>query len=406
MIGAYDAQANIVHLNAPAAVIRGVTDAAPANDPASLQSLHGGMPPLPVAQGASIVRETTIPLREQAVIVTTVSTVGFGEVHPLSRAGRFFTMGLILFGVGALFYAFGSLTAFVFEGHLTHRWERRRMETRVERLSNHFVLCGYGRVGRQIARELKREGASFVVIDVNQASLDVAIADHHLVVKGNATDDEVLNRAGIDRARALITAIAEDAENIFVPLSARAMRPDLPIVARANYEDTIAKLSPAGATRVVSPYTMAGQQMAMLAVRPGAVDFVETLLRGSGGDLLLEDVEVAKSSQLCGVSIAQLRGQLTEELAPLAALREVEPAGHARRHRRIRWCLRGDRGEDQPRDEVGMVDRQPQRDPATARLRFHRVRRGGGAEGAQASRCRVGCCPRVKHPGGVRRIVR
>ena len=116
----------------------------------------------------------------------------------------------------------------------------------------------------------------------------MAVADHDLVVKGNATDDEVLNRAGIDRARALITAIAEDAEDIFVTLSARAMRPDLPIVARANYEDTIPKLRRAGATRVVSPYTMAGQQMAMLAVRPGAVDFVETLLRGTGGDLLLE----------------------------------------------------------------------------------------------------------------------
>jgi voltage-gated potassium channel len=256
------------------------------------------------------------------MVVTTVSTVGFGEVHPLSRVGRFFTIGLILFGVGALFYAFGSLTAFVFEGHLTHRWEQRRMETRVKHLSKHFVLCGYGRVGRQIARELRREEAPFVVIDVNQVSLDVALADQHLVVKGNATDDDVLKRAGIDRARALITAIAEDAQNIFVTLSARAMRPDMPIVARANYEDTIAKLRRAGATRVVSPYTMAGQQMAMLAVRPGAVDFVETLLRGTGGDLLLEDIEVAASSHLCGGSIAQLRGRLTTGATLLAVRRE------------------------------------------------------------------------------------
>jgi len=255
------------------------------------------------------------------MVVTTVSTVGFGEVHPLSRAGRFFTIGLILFGVGALFYAFGALTAFVFEGHLTHRWERRRMETRVQRLSKHFVLCGYGRVGRQIARELKREDAPFVVIDVNQSSLDVALADHHLVVKGNATDDDVLSRAGIDRALALITAIADDAENIFVTLSARAMRADLPIVARANYEETVPKLRHAGATRVVSPYAMAGQQMALLAVRPGAVDFVETLLRGSGGDLLLEDLEVAVSSRLCGVSIAQLRGQLSTGATLLAVRR-------------------------------------------------------------------------------------
>lgn len=254
------------------------------------------------------------------MVVTTMATVGFGEVHPLSRAGRLFTMVLIVVGVGAVFYTFSSFMAFVFEGHLTHRWERRRMETRVQRLSNHFVLCGYGRVGRQIARELQREGAQFVVIDVNQGSLEDAVRDGHLVVHGNASDDDVLRQASICRASGLITAIAEDANNIFVTLSARALRPDLPIVARANYEDTVPKLRRAGATRVVSPYTMAGQQMAMLAVRPAAVDFVETLLRGTGSDLLLEDIEIASASPLVGASVAQVRGRFAAG-ATLLALR-------------------------------------------------------------------------------------
>jgi voltage-gated potassium channel len=180
----------------------------------------------------------------------------------------------------------------------------------VQSVSKHFVLCGYGRVGRQVAQELLREGIPFVVIDVNQESLADAAREGHLVVLGNAADDDVLRSAGLERARGLIAAVAEDADNIFVTLSARALRPDLPIVARANRLDTVRKLQLAGASRVVSPYTMAGQQMAMLAVRPTAVDFVETLLRGAGGDLLLEDLVVEPGSPLVGAAVADLRQRL------------------------------------------------------------------------------------------------
>ncbi len=254
--------------------------------------------------------------------VTTLATVGYGEIHPLSRIGRIFTSVLILFGVGAIFYAFSSMMGFVFEGQLTQRWERRRMERRVGQLSDHFILCGYGRMGRQIARDLLQERATFVVTDVNQSSLDLAARDGLLVVYGNATEDDVLRRAGIERARGLITAVANDADNIFVTLSARALRPDLPIVARANYDDAVHKLRRAGATQVVSPYSMAGQQMALLAVRPSTVDFVETLLRGSGGDLLLEDVRVAQSSALVDCSIAEARSRFAGGATLLAIQRD------------------------------------------------------------------------------------
>jgi voltage-gated potassium channel len=255
------------------------------------------------------------------MVVTTVSTVGYGEVHPLSHAGRLFTMVLILVGVGSLFYTFGSIMSYVFEGRLAHRLESRRMESRVQRAFGHFVLCGYGRVGRQVVQELLREEIPFVVIDVNQESLADAAKEGHLVVHGNAADDAVLRAAGIERACGLIAAVAEDADNIFVTLSARALRADLPIVARANHLDAVRKLQLAGANHVVSPYTMAGQQMAMLAVRPTAVSFVETLLRGAGTDLLLEDIAVASSSTLVGLAVGELRDRLPGSAVLLALKR-------------------------------------------------------------------------------------
>lgn len=254
--------------------------------------------------------------------VITVATVGFGEVHPLSAGGRFFTIALIFLGVGALSYTFTVVTSMIVDGHLTQRWEARRMEQRLRQLNEHYILCGYGRVGRQIARDFQRERVPFVVIDVNQASLDLAAAEGLAIVYGNATEDEVLRRAGIARAAGLIAAIADDADNIFVTLSARALRPTLPIVARANYDDAVHKLRRAGASHVVSPYAMAGQQMALLAVRPSAVDFVETLLYGTGGNLLLEDVRILDTSPLVGVSVATARVRFASG-ATLLALRRA-----------------------------------------------------------------------------------
>lgn len=255
------------------------------------------------------------------MVVTTVATVGFGEVHPLSPGGRLFTMLLIFVGVGSLFYAFGAIMSYVFEGHLLHQLGARRMESRLQHITDHFVLCGYGRVGRQVAHELLREGIALVIIDVNPESLDDAFRDGHLVVHGNAANDDVLREAGLDRARGLVAAVAEDADNIFVTLSAHALRPELAIVARANRQDAVRKLHLAGASHVVSPYTMAGRQMAMLAVRPTAVDFVETLLRGAGGDLLIEDIVVGADSPLVDTSVAEVRRRFLETATLLAIRR-------------------------------------------------------------------------------------
>jgi voltage-gated potassium channel len=244
--------------------------------------------------------------------VTTMATVGFGEIHPLSQQGRLFTIGLIVLGVGGALYLLTAIMQFVFEGHLGRDLERRRMERRIESLREHFILCGYGRVGRQIARDFQEAGAPFVVIDMSQASLDRAAEDGCLVLRGDAAEDDTLRRAGIDRARALVTCVNSDADNIFVTLSARALSAGLFIVARSNNDDASPKLHRAGADRVVSPYSIGGRQMAMLATRPAAVEFVDRVLSRADVDLLLEDFSVHQSSALVGKTIQQI----SQEIAP------------------------------------------------------------------------------------------
>lgn len=257
--------------------------------------------------------------------VTTVGTIGYGEIHPLSVAGRVFTIGLIAVGLASLWYALSVMVGLIVEGHLTQQWERRRMERRLGKMAGHYIVCGFGRVGRQIADELVRDGRQVVVVDTDPEALAsaVAVGDGLATVEGNATEDETLLAAGIARAGGLIAAVASDADNIFVTLSARALHPSLAIVTRANHDDAIPKLRRAGATQVVSPYAMAGRQMARLALRPATVDFVETLMRGTNAELLLEDVRIAGGSPLAGLSVADARRRLSDVLL-LALRREGE----------------------------------------------------------------------------------
>ncbi|HVB96286.1 MAG TPA: potassium channel protein [Chloroflexota bacterium] len=241
--------------------------------------------------------------------VTTVTTVGYQEVHPLSRAGEVFTIFLILIGVGGVLYTLTSLFAWLVSIDLPEQRRKRLMESRLAQLSNHFIVCGYGRVGMRVAEVLRRENVSTVIIDVNQQSLADAEADGFLVVHGDAASDPVLKRAGIDRAHGLIAATDSDADNVYVVLSAHGLRPDMLIIARANAEDAIQKLERAGATHALSPYNIAGRRMAMLAIRPTAVEFVETVLHSGRERLMLEEVIVEPGSRLAGKSIGELRHQ-------------------------------------------------------------------------------------------------
>ncbi len=253
--------------------------------------------------------------------VTTLTTVGGGEPRPPSTAGRAWTLGLIVLGVGGVFYVLVATAEFVLEGQLGKLVGRRRMRRRVERLNNHFVLCGFGRVGSEIARQFSEEGVEFVVVDVNQGSLAEASEQGYRVVLGNAAQLDVLQDAGIERARGLVAAVDNDADNVYVTLSARVLRPDLFIVARANELDAEPKLRLAGANRVISPYTIGGRRMANLAMRPIAVDFVDTVLSVGASDLLLEDLSVSASSRWIGKTVGELPGA-DKEILVLAISRE------------------------------------------------------------------------------------
>jgi len=236
--------------------------------------------------------------------VTTVATVGYREVNPLSRAGQVFTVGLVIGGVGAALYAFSAITAFVIEGGWQRFLQDRRYAQMIDSLSDHYVLCGYGRIGGMIAREFKRQKIAFVIIDRNPDLVRRATADGHLAIEGDASRDDTLRRAQIDRARGLVAAVGTDAENVYSVLTARVLKPDLFVIARAESEDSIAKLKRAGADRVISPYQIGAVQMAQTALRPAVVDFVEIATSSDNLELSMEQVKIGQQSPLDGHSLA------------------------------------------------------------------------------------------------------
>lgn len=238
--------------------------------------------------------------------VITLATVGYGEIHPLSTAGRIFTIFLILGGVGTVIYILTGQVAYFIEGEFGIRLGRQRMDAKIKALHDHFILCGFGRVGKGIAHTLKQEGATFVVIDKNEESFAKAQQLEYLAIQDDGTKDEVLKKARIDQARGLIAAFGDDADNTYVILSARELNPTIPIIARANNEDAIKKLQQAGATHVIAPEVIGGQQMARLAVRPKTVQFIETVLSGREEELLVEEINVSEDSSFIGATVKQI----------------------------------------------------------------------------------------------------
>jgi voltage-gated potassium channel len=241
--------------------------------------------------------------------VITLTTVGFREVRELDGAGRAWTMLLSVAGVAIIFGSVGIVAESVLGEVASGRRERRRMEERIAGLHGHYVICGYGRVGATVARELVHGGRRVAVIDVNPESLAQAIRDGHDVVEGDATSDATLRQAGIERAGGLVTTIDSDANNVYVTLSARALNPGLFIVARANLEGSEGKLLQAGANRVVSPYTRAGRQIAELAIRPRVADFIDLALSHGQLAFSIEEVEIAAGGPLEGRTIGSLRDE-------------------------------------------------------------------------------------------------
>jgi voltage-gated potassium channel len=238
--------------------------------------------------------------------VTTIFTVGFGEVYPLSAAGQVFTVLLILGGVGTILYGIGRMVEFVIGGQLTGVFRRRVVRRQVDRLHGHFIICGYGRVGESVARHFAAHEAAFVVVDSDAERVSQAEVDGFFAVRGDATADEVLQAAGVARAKGLVAALGSDAGNIFLALSARVLNPKLLIVARAGSEDIVNKLERAGADHVVSPYGIGGKRMATLMLKPLVSDYLEVVTGGGELEFRVEELELKGECCAIGRSIEEL----------------------------------------------------------------------------------------------------
>jgi voltage-gated potassium channel len=243
--------------------------------------------------------------------VITVTTVGYKEVHELSRVGQAFTVVLLLGGVGAALYTFTFLATAIVEGGLPKRLQRRRLHHMLETIRDHFIVCGYGRIGAIVTDQFRRQGIQFVIVERDTVRARAALNLGMLVVEADATREDVLKEAGIDRARGLIAAVGTDAENVYTVLSARVLNPNLFIVGRAEGEDSVLKLERAGANRVISPYQIGAMQMAQTALRPTVVDFVALATNAENFELSMEEITIGKGSSLVGQSIinANLRSR-------------------------------------------------------------------------------------------------
>ena len=236
--------------------------------------------------------------------VTTVATVGYREVHPLSFAGQAFTLALVLVGVSTALYTFSAFATVVVEGGWQGYLEHWRYTRMINSLSDHYVICGYGRIGSMVATEFKRQKTPFVIVDRNHERVRDAEAHGHLAVEGDASREETLRRLGIERARGLVAVVGTDAENVYAVLTARVMKADLFIIARAEGEESSQKLKKAGADRVISPYRIGAIQIAQTALRPAVVDFVEIATSSENLELSLEEIGIEHDSPLAGKSLS------------------------------------------------------------------------------------------------------
>jgi voltage-gated potassium channel len=233
------------------------------------------------------------------MVLTTVTTIGYTEVHPLSHSGRIFNVFLIVIGVGLVFLLIGVVAQALLEFELTQFFGRRRMERDIDRLSGHYIICGAGRVGRSTARELARKPVPFVIIENAPVKLEL-LPPEWLTISGDATHEATLRHAHIERARGLVAATTTDATNIYIVLTARGLNPKLKIIARASEEDAEKHLKTAGADSVISPYHFAGHRIAQSFLRPHVLDFIDSATVQIGVDLEIAQIEVRSGSRYVG----------------------------------------------------------------------------------------------------------
>jgi voltage-gated potassium channel len=235
--------------------------------------------------------------------IITLATVGFKEVHELSPEGKLFTIVLIISGTGIIAYTLSSLIQFTLEGQLRKILGRKKLESRIGKLRDHYIICGYGRIGHLICREFHSRPTPFVIVEQNPNHIERLEREGYLFVEGDATDDETLLAAGIEHAKGLITAVTSDTDNVYITLTARGLNPKLFILARAGEEGAEKKLMRAGASKVISPYTIGASRMAQAILRPSVVNFIELATASEHLALQIEEISVATHSVLAGKTL-------------------------------------------------------------------------------------------------------
>ena len=256
------------------------------------------------------------------MVIITISTVGYTEVHPQGAAGRLFTSGLIVVGVATMLYGFGVFAETLADNAFGRYRRERQLQRDLNHLRDHFIICGYGRIGTQIVAEFEDHKVPYVVIDQTEEALERIRAEGRLHIEGDASKEDVLLQAGIERARGLVSAVDSDERAVYIVLAARAFNPKLYIVARAGRPDSIRRLELAGATRTISPYVMAGHRMAELAIRPAMVDLLDTLHHGEAG-IGVEEMVVTPASKAIGNTLEEA-GLLAPDAAKVLAVRKTD----------------------------------------------------------------------------------
>ena len=258
--------------------------------------------------------------------IITISTVGYTEVHSLSEVGRLFTSTLIVVGVGTMLYGFGVFAETLTDNTFVAYRKERQLERALNQLRDHFIICGYGRIGTQIVAEFEEHKVPYAVIDQTEEALVRLRNEGRLHVEGDASSEEILKLAGIERARGLISAVDSDERAVYIVLAARALKPDLYMISRAGRPESIRRLELAGVNRVISPYQMAGHRMAEMALRPALVDVLDTLHHGMS-EIAVEEMLVKAGMAAIGKTIAEA-GLLSPSAARLLAVRRQDGALH------------------------------------------------------------------------------
>ena len=255
----------------------------------------------------------------------TITTVGYNEIHPLNSLGRIFTIGVSITGIASLFYLFTVVMDHLVSFRLNELREQRKMKKAIAKLKNHIIVAGLGRMGRRAASELASEDKDFVIIDEDETALQFAAEQGYFYVSGEASEDDVLEQAGIKEAHGLIATTSSDASNAFIVMSAKALNPELLVIARAESETSTRKLIKAGADRVLDPYTIGGRRLANLFLHPAAVDFLETTIKRGKVQLDVADFEVLANSEFVGKNLLELDIRKRCGVNILAILRLGDP---------------------------------------------------------------------------------